>query len=332
MPSIFMHLPDPLQRALAQAIDQANHAELAAAAESVSQRYRSTARPRGAAFLTNDDERLAYAATRLPATYAANSAVINQLGRRWPDAAFSTLLDLGAGSGSASWAACTLLSSLQSVTLIERDPRLVALGQRLAAAADLHPMNAALWQTQALQEATLPTSDLVIASYVLNELAADECIDLVGSMWQATSQALVLIEPGTTPCFNRLQMLRSMLLEQGGYLLAPCPHTHACPLAADDWCHFAQRVSRSTQHRLFKRGDLGYEDEKFFYLIFTRTEQPRAAGRIVRHPQRRSGHVHLRVCQEDGLRDAVVSRRDGPAWKAARKVQWGDAWQPGPSN
>ena len=317
---------DALQHAIEKAVADASHAELAAAAERISLQYRRSDRAAGSAFLTGQTERLAYALTRLPATYAANSAALGHLRQLWPSAAPRTLLDLGAGSGSASWAACALFPSLHSITLVERDPHLIALGERLAASAGCSPMSLATWQAASLTQTALPSADLVIASYVLNELGHEEWADAVHAMWNAARQALVLVEPGTTACFERMDALRTMLIEEGAHLLAPCPHAQRCPLPAGDWCHFSQRVTRTAQHRLFKRGDLGYEDEKFSYLIFTRTSEARAPARILRHPQRRSGHVHLKLCEEDGLRDAVVSRRSGPAWKIARKAQWGDAW------
>ena len=321
-----MHLPTPLQRALEEAISQASNAELAAAAQRISTSYRSAERLAGETFLRNAHERLAYAATRLPATYAATYSTLSHLQALWPQCSASSLLDLGSGSGAASWAACTQFESLHSATLFERDPDLVALGQHLARAAALAPMDKAQWNTCSLQQAVLPQADLVIASYVLNELTEKESTSTARTMWHATKSALVIVEPGTTACFNHLNHIRSVLIDEGAHLLAPCPHATSCPLSDDDWCHFAQRVPRSTNHRLFKRGDLGYEDEKFCYMIFTTQPVQRVKGRILRHPQRRSGHVHLRVCQEDGIRDIVISRRDKDAWKNVRKAQWGDAW------
>lgn len=321
-----MQLPDALQRAIEQAVADAEPADLAAAAERISLQYRRADRAVGSAFLPGQIERLAYAVTRLPATYAANCAALMHLRQLWPEAAPHTLLDLGAGSGSASWAACSLFPSLNSVALFERDPHLIALGERLAAAVDLAPMSDATWQAASLTQNALPDADLVIASYVLNELGRDEWADAARGMWEATRRALVIVEPGTTACFERINALRSMLIEEGAHLLAPCPHAQHCPIPTGDWCHFSQRVTRTAQHRRFKRGNLGYEDEKFSYLIFTRSSEARAPARIVRHPQRRSGHIHLQLCEKDGLRDAVVSRRSGPDWKRARKAQWGDTW------
>ncbi|MEC8645537.1 MAG: small ribosomal subunit Rsm22 family protein [Candidatus Latescibacterota bacterium] len=321
-----MHLPPPLQRALEELIGHSDHAELAAAAERVSKDYRSAERSERTTFLRDHHERLAYAATRLPATYAASYAALSHLRMLWPQCTLFSLLDVGSGSGAASWAACTLFESLHSATLFERDPHLVALGQQLARSTEIPAMDAAQWETCSLEQATLPQADLVIASYVLNELTERESANAARAMWLAAGSALALVEPGTTVCFHRLKLIRSTLIAEGAHLLAPCPHTSSCPLPENDWCHFTQRVPRTTKHRLFKRGDLGYEDEKFSYLIFTKQPVQRAQGRILRHPQRRKGHVHLRICEEGGIRDSVVSRKGRSAWKNVRKARWGDAW------
>ena len=304
-----MHLPTPLQHALEELIGQSDHAELAAAAERVSKHYRSAERSAGTTFLRNPHERLAYAATRLPATYAASYATLSHLRILWPQCTLFSLLDVGSGSGAASWAACTLFESLNSATLFERDPHLVALGQQLACSTAIPAMNTAQWNTRSLEQATLPQADLVIASYVLNELTEKESANAARAMWQAAGSALALVEPGTTACFQRLKLIRSTLIAEGGHLLAPCPHTSPCPLPENDWCHFTQRVSRTTAHRYSARG-LGLQDEKFSYLIFTKQPVQRAQGRILRHPQRRRGHVHLRICGEGGIRDSVVSRKE----------------------
>ena len=60
------------------------------------------------------------------------------------------------------------------------------------------------------------------------------------------------------------------LAAAGAHVIAPCPHAADCPLAAADWCHFAQRIERTKIHRSVKGAELGYEDEKFSYIAVAR--------------------------------------------------------------
>ena len=99
--------------------------------------------------------------------------------------------------------------------------------------------------------------------------------------------------------------------------------------AAGDWCHFSQRVERTSQHRQLKGGSLGYEDEKFSYLVVARQNVAAWGARIVRHPGKHSGHVQLALCTPEGRLEArTVTRSSKQAYKLARKTEWGDAWDP----
>ena len=97
-----------------------------------------------------------------------------------------------------------------------------------------------------------------------------------------------------------------------------------------DWCHFAARAQRSRLHRQLKHGSLGYEDEKYSYVVVGRHlagQGASSASRVVARPLGRSGLVQLALCTTEGLRNVVVSRRQGAAYRAARDVAWGDSWE-----
>ena len=59
-------------------------------------------------------------------------AVFARLAEVMPDFAPSSLLDVGAGTGAASWAAVTQWPSLGTITMLEPNPALRALARRLA--------------------------------------------------------------------------------------------------------------------------------------------------------------------------------------------------------
>ena len=97
--------------------------------------------------------------------------------------------------------------------------------------------------------------------------------------------------------------------------------------AAKDWCHFSQRLERSSEHRQLKGGGLGYEDEKFSYVVATRNDVTPAKERIVRHPRKHSGHVQLLLCTPRGLEERTITKSQKENYRKARKAEWGDEWE-----
>lgn len=322
-----MQIPFTLRHAIEAQTATVPSRQLQAAAAALSEQYRQ-AQPAAARYITTETERLAYAATRMPATYAAARRVLGELRRLLPAASPASLLDLGAGTGAASWAAAETFAELREMTLVERDAGLIRLGRALAQAATATILAQAEWQMADLtQTQTWPSHDIVISSYALGELDAAPARQVVRAAWAATRFALVLIEPGTMRGFAAIRALRDEMLALGARLAAPCPHTQACPLAEKDWCHFAARVERTALQRQLKGGTLGYEDEKFSYLILTRTPVQPAAARVLRHPQQQPGRIQLELCAATGLQSLAVTKREKEQWKRARKVEWGEAWE-----
>ena len=69
----------------------------------------------------------------MPATYAAVTASLNALREIAPGFAPKSLLDVGAGPGTASWAAAEAFPSLQAFALLDANSALRALALDLAA-------------------------------------------------------------------------------------------------------------------------------------------------------------------------------------------------------
>ena len=312
-------LPPALGRALAE-VDPPS----AKASAELSARYRDEAAPRGPVARTVD-EVAAYAAARLPATYAAMRIALGELAARCPSFAPERQLDLGAGPGTALWAAADVWPTLATLTAVEAEPGMAELGRALAAASGHASIRDAAWIDGSLP-AAIPSRrfDLVTLGYVLAELSEAELETTVDRAW-AAAEALVVVEPGTPSGYRRILAARDRLLGLGAALAAPCPHERGCPLAAtEDWCHFAVRLPRSSAHRQAKAAELGHEDEKLSYVAMMRAPVERARARVLRHPQVRPGHVLLELCTDDGVAPVTVSKRDRERYRRARKVSWGE--------
>lgn len=323
-----MELPSALRAALDEILAGLALREVSPAAELLSRRYRSETRD-GRLHLSSELAAKAYLATRLPATYAAIRSAMAAVADLRPAFAPRSLLDVGAGPGSALWAASDAWPGLASATLVEASAPIRVWGERLAEHAAVASVR---WQAEDFT-AGLPAADphdLVTLAYVLSEISEAERDKLVARLWDLTADTLLVIEPGTPAGWQRILRARRQLLEAGAHFVAPCPHAHACPLAAPDWCHFSRRVARTRLHRQAKQGVVPWEDEKFSYFVASRFPAPVPAARIIATPRQASGRTTLKLCTAEGTAETVlVSRREGDAYREARRADWGDAWWDG---
>lgn len=276
------------------------------------------------------EERLAYLAVRMPATFAAISQALRAARQQLASPEVESLLDLGAGPGTSGWAAVEIFPSIRRVRFVESDAALINLGRQLCDAAESEGLRSADW-AQVDMTAKFPEEsfDLVIASYSLGELPPPQRIRCLQQAWARTRKLLVIIEPGTPQGFRCIDAMRAELIRLEANLVAPCPHRHECPLAAaGDWCHFAARLERTAAHRRIKRGSLGHEDEKFSYVAASPLKVTAAAMRIIRHPGFHPGYVELQLCAAQGLLKRRIGKSRKVEYRAARKSEWGGAWTP----
>lgn len=317
-----MQLPEELQAAIEQIAHQSP--ALKRARVEITQAYREGGN--SGPLFCDEAKRLAYLGARMPATFAAISHVLQKLQERLPDFSPEHLLDLGAGPGTALWAAAYSLPSLKRATLIEQSLEAIALGKKLAQGSSAPLLQKAEWHCASLEPGLIvPKADLAILSYVIGELP--QAKDWIEHCWKSSLSLLVIIEPGTPQGFQRIRSARQQLLELGAFLVAPCPHAFACPIQEPDWCHFSARIERTRLHRQLKEGSLGYEDEKFSYVIAARAPVVVPEGRIVRHPSKQSGFVKMRLCTKEGtLAEQTVTRRQKEIYRQARDASWGDSW------
>jgi ribosomal protein RSM22 (predicted rRNA methylase) len=319
-------LPAALKAALETALEGQPRAGLAQRAARASSAYR--AGQSSAGVIRDAADALAYAVTRLPATYAACRAAFAAAAARAPRFAPKGLLDVGCGPGAASWAALQAWPDLTVVTWLDVSPVFLDLARRLAVAGPA-PLRAVAGRVGDVStDGELSPADLVVASYALAEIPAGRQGATVARLWGACAGVLALVEPGTPAGYARLIAARTQLIAAGAQVLAPCPHEDACPLAAPDWCHFSVRLPRSRDHRLTKGAQVPFEDEKFAYLVVARPAVAAEAAqpRVLAHPNSGKPGIELKLCLPDGRAERrFVARRDKAAHARARRLAWGDA-------
>ena len=317
-----MDMPFVLKQAAEKLTDGLKPHEIKEHAERISRRYRDkNAAGRSA---VGNLESAAYAVSRMPATFGAVSAVLRQAAacQGLPP---KTMIDVGAGTGAAVWAAACFFD-LEYILCLEREKAMRDTGRKLASAGSDFFKTAPVWREFDLAASPLTqTADLVTACYVLNELNEENRENALLKLWQAAKQMLVIVEPGTPENFLQMKCFRSFLIDRGAFIAAPCPHQNVC---LNDWCHFGCRVARAKLHRESKGGAAPFEDEKFTYLIAVREKRESAGARILRRPLIGKGKVTLSLCASSGLTEKTVSKKDGEIYKKARKADWGDVFNP----
>ncbi|HEX4812954.1 MAG TPA: small ribosomal subunit Rsm22 family protein [Nonomuraea sp.] len=320
-------LPDDLRAALDRALSRYSAHELSRSVAQLTERYRAGT-PAELRHMRTPVDVAAYAAYRMPATFAAASTAMRQAAALAAGFEPGTHLDVGGGTGAAVWAAGRTWPSLGQVTVIEHDPHVIDLGRRLARGSEAAAVRGAVWRRASVRPGLdRPPADLVTMSYALGELPEQQRADVV--RWLAADAAMVIVvEPGTPAGYATVAAAREALAGQGMTILAPCPHDGRCPIErGHDWCHFSVRLPRTSLHRQVKAGTLSFEDEKFSYVAATARRWPRAGARVLRHPRKRKGVVSLRLCtEEDGVHDVIVSKRQGDLYRLARDTGWGDPW------
>jgi ribosomal protein RSM22 (predicted rRNA methylase) len=314
------NLPTELRAALEAKQHGQSRDVIAARAAQISKTYRDGG---SSIAIKSETDALAYALVRMPATYAAATASLNALMEVRPDFAPISLLDVGAGPGTASWAAAETFSSLRKFMLLDINAALQKLALDLARD---HTRLAAMTcrrDAGALDE--VDAADLVIASYLIGEVGEAERRGLAERLWAKTRDTLLAVEPGTPDGSRRIIALRAQLIAAGAHVAAPCPHDHPCPLQAPDWCHFARRLPRLRAHKQIKGAELPFEDEKFSYVVLTRTPVAQSYSRVLAPPVVGKVEVSAKLCTVDGLQIAKVPRRDKAAYAKARRWRWGEA-------
>lgn len=326
-----MELPISCRTALEELIASSSctTAALRDAAAQMTRSYKEDS-GHGSRLVTSRTAVLAYAAVRMPATYGAVHTALSQtLATLCPDdiGRLTTVLDLGAGCGTATLAASDCLHEHIQITAVEREDEMRAVGQRLTSDCSVTWVrDDALDYVRRLAEGG-KTFDIVISSYMTNEMSDTARASLFALLWQITSGILLLVEPGTKVGSAILRDAAKQYRAVGAAVCAPCPAVGSCPIGEDDWCHFTCRIARSKLHKTLKDGDVPYEDEKFSYLALTRLAHTNAPHRILRHPQKDPGRITLTLCSENGCSTRIVTKRNKAAFTAARKADAGDSFE-----
>lgn len=268
--------------------------------------------------IDNDLKARIYAVTRMPATYKAVSEVFEHTFELY-NPNIDIALDIGAGLGAAS-RALSDLHEVKHINLYEKEEAMRKLGM------SMNLDKPVLYHEFDITKNKIEDKyDLVMSSYVLNEI--DESIrkEVILKMFNATNDLLVIVEPGTPNGYKIMLEAREALKNSGAHIIAPCPNVTNCPMKNSDWCHFATRVQRSKLHKVLKEGDSPFEDEKYTYIVFSKKADFKCESRVLRHPIINKRLIKLTTCSKEGIQELEI-RKSHPKFKMAKKIKVGDSF------
>ena len=165
-----MDIPQELKEAIENAIIREKYSNIINESQSISRKYREN-KGKGEKLVTKQTEAIAYAISRMPATYCA---VYSALSKILKNNSFNikNILDVGAGTGSATWAIKDLIK-VNQITCLERENEMRKIGSRLMS--ECEDLKSIEWKEFDITKDELnQKADLIVTSYVINELKPED--------------------------------------------------------------------------------------------------------------------------------------------------------------
>ena len=122
-----MEIPQELRDAV-EKISIIKHNDIIKEAQSISKKYREND-GKGNKLVTKKSEAIAYAIARMPATYCAVYTALSQTLKKYKHN-INSVLDVGAGTGAATWAITNLID-VEQITCFEREAEMRKVGKQL---------------------------------------------------------------------------------------------------------------------------------------------------------------------------------------------------------
>jgi SAM-dependent methyltransferase len=181
-------------------------------------------------------ETLAFLSFEMEATYACAHAVFSELHKRLPNFAPKSVLDFGAGPGTASWVAKDFFGqSLDKFRVVEPSQSMVDAAEVLLE--DFPGLSVRRNIADMSRDIDADNKyDLIVASYVLSDITNDfERVATTSALWELLSEngCLVIVDRGSPWGSHHVRSARQFVLDsvaeeedgnEGVRIVAPCPH------------------------------------------------------------------------------------------------------------
>ena len=242
-----------------------------------------------------------------------------------------SVVDFGGGPGTFLFA-LSKFKTLNKYTNVERSDAFIGImnvlvEEFLASSIPHTHVDSISCNYLKLESQDIPVNDLCVFSYTLCE-CDNSLVSLSGLV--ENSNMVLIIEPGIPSGFNNIIQARDKLIEKGFSIIAPCTVSNGfCPLrdSETDWCHFVERVDRSRIQRHLKNGVLGYEYEKYSYLLMSKYPIHLDGKRIISRPNYTKYSVSFDICSEKSSHVVVTKRENNNEFKIVKKSIRGDLYR-----
>lgn len=315
-----MELPIEIKRFIENKMNSLSNKELNENSRKISINYRENDRS-GKSLLNKENEAIAYAISRMPATFGAVSSAIENVNKIY-NLDIKKIADFGAGTGTAS-IAVNEMENVEKINCFEREDAMIKVGKQIFKEYNDLELKTEWKKFDITKQNIEDKFDLVIASYMINEVKEENFEEVINKMWNSTEKVLIIIEPGTVQGYRNIMKAKEILINNEAKIIAPCM-SEKCKLSKEDWCNFSCRVQRSKIHKETKGGEAPYEDEKYMYIAVGKEKVANNKSRVIRHPLIYSGYVKLKLCTREGIKEETVTKKDKEKFRIARKIKNGE--------
>jgi len=260
--------------------------------------------------IAGKDESILYAVSRMPATYSVNYTLILDLINQGLLSNVKSVIDVGSGTGTVFFALKEIFPEIE-ISLYEKNQNMIDVFEKLS------DKSVSVNKIDLIKENVQVNAELVTASYVLSELTENDRQKVFNNLLSVSSNYVLIIDTGTPDTYKNMMKLKDIAKKQGYSVIAPC-QLDKCPLSGD-YCQFYARVERSAVLRQAKSAELSYEDEKYFYLLFSKNPKICNGKRIIRRPKIKENEVELMLCSSIGVETVKITKKNKDLFKKSKK-------------
>lgn len=206
-----MELPKIVQERVEEEIKNIKLSELRKVSEEISNKYLDNKNGTNKSILNTKLQVLAYSIMRMPATYAANTKVLEYVFRKVNKEEVKNIIDIGAGVGTSAWAILQYINN-PNILCIEKQKDMQELGMHIMDG--IEELKNVYWENLDIINSNIKrTADLVICSYAINEIPKEKRIDIVNKIIELSDNLAIIIEPGTPAGFENIKLIKKYAVE-----------------------------------------------------------------------------------------------------------------------